>query len=131
MLVGLVAPAVDRLALFVERELLVDAVAVALNVAVQVGDVLSDDGSLGVVPRTIADAITGVHRRLTAGCRRAEVSPPRSTAGSRGLGERLAVTIGTCETSEIGSIPRAHAGDEEAHGLTWLLGSSLPEPRIG
>ena len=131
MLVGLVTSAVDRLAFFVEREFLVDAVAVALNVAVQVGNILSDDGSLGVVPRAIANAITRVHGRLAAGGRGAEVSPPRPTTGSRGLCKRLAVTIGACQTAEIGALPRAHAGDEEAHGLTRLLGPSLPKPRMG
>src|SRR5688500_5073071 len=100
MLVGLVASAVDRLAFFAEREFLVDAIAVALNVPMQVGNILSDDSSLRVVPRAIANAITRVHGRLAAGGRGAEVSPPRPTAGSRGLSQRLAVTIGACETAE-------------------------------
>jgi hypothetical protein len=130
MLVGLIASAVDRLALFVKREFLVNAVTVALNVPMQIGYILSDDGSFGIVPGTIANAIAGVHRRLTAGSGGAEVSPPRSTAGSRSLGKGLAVLIGACQTTKIGSIPRTHAGDEETHGLSLLLCSRLPEPHI-
>ena len=129
MLVGLVASAVDRHALFVERELFVNAVAVTLNVAMQVGDVLSNNGSLGIEPGTIADTIPGIYRRLAAGGSGAEVRPPGSTAGPRSLGERLAVPIGSRQTAEIGSIPGARAGNEEPHGLRGLLGSSLPERR--
>ena len=64
MLVRCVAAAVHNQALLVERELLVDAVAVALNVAVQIRDGPGDDVALGVVPRAEADTIARVHRRL-------------------------------------------------------------------
>jgi len=129
VLVRLVASAVDRLALFVKRELLVNAVAVALNVSMQIVDVLSDRGSLGVVPGTIANAIAGIHR-LIAGSGGAEISPPGPIAGPRCLGERLAVTIGSRQPPEIGSIPQTHAGDEETHSLRLLLGCSLPAHSI-
>src|SRR6185436_99275 len=69
-----VAPAVDRLALLGQRRLLGDVV-----LAVQLGHVLGDDGSLGVLPGTSTDAVTRVDG---AGALRAQVGVPGLAAGT-------------------------------------------------
>ena len=75
-----IAAAVDRLALLVQRGLLGQVVAVA----VQIGDALGDHRALGVLPRAVADAILGVHgvRAL-----RAEIGAPGLAGRAGGLRE--------------------------------------------
>jgi hypothetical protein len=66
VLVRHVADTVDRAALFVERRRLADVVAIALLIAVQVGDVRRDQLSFRVVPGTGPDSIARVDGRLIA-----------------------------------------------------------------
>src|SRR6185503_2246011 len=56
VLVGLLAAALHRLALLGERGLLGDVDLIG----VQVGHILGDQRALGVVPRTLADAVAGI-----------------------------------------------------------------------
>src|SRR4030095_17208973 len=72
VLIGRVAAAVDGRSLFGERGLLVQIVG-----AVQLGDILGNDVSLGVLPRAFADAVLGIHGRGRARRLRAQVRLPR------------------------------------------------------
>ena len=58
--VGGVPAAVDHIPLLGERRLLGQVVVIA----VQIVDILGDDRPFGVLPRTLADAVPGVDRRL-------------------------------------------------------------------
>ncbi|MCY1359263.1 hypothetical protein D9M69_458230 [compost metagenome] len=70
-----------------------------LVVAVQLRDVAGDDDPLGVLPRALADAITGIDRPRTADGTGAEVSTPGVLARPDGGGQRLAVPIGAAQTT--------------------------------
>src|SRR6476619_5236967 len=121
MLVRRVASAIHRLPLLVQRELLVDRVAVALNVAVQVRDVERDDRALRVVPRAVANPVACVDGGLTGGRCRAQVGVPGATARTRRTSQCLAVFVRAGEPAEIGPGALANTGHEEAHGLLRLL----------
>src|SRR5688572_24116445 len=105
VLVGCVAAAIDRRALFVERKFLVDAVPIAIQVAVQVGDIPCDDCSTRVVPRSASDTIARVDGLgLSLSRRGAQVGAPGPVTGSDGRRELLAVGICSGETAQIGSV---------------------------
>src|SRR5260221_1851944 len=92
-----VAETVDDIALLGERGLFGEAIA-----AVQFCDVLGDDGTLGVLPRTLADAIACVHRGLTVGGLGREVGTPGfGSTGARSLRQRLAIIVGAGETAKV------------------------------
>src|SRR5262245_63283686 len=67
---------VDHLALLGERGLLGEVVAGA----VEVGDVLGDHDALGILPRSLADAVLGIDSRLAVGRLRRKISAPRFAA---------------------------------------------------
>ena len=69
MPVGTVPATIDHGALFVQLRRLGEIVGVCM----EVGDVLSDPDSLGVVPRPLTDTVTDVDRALAAGSPGAEV----------------------------------------------------------
>jgi hypothetical protein len=121
MLVRRIASAIYRLPLLVQRELLVDRVAVALNVAVQVRDVECDDRALRVVPRAVADAVARVDGGLTGGRCRAQIRVPGATARTRRTSQCLAMFVGAGESAEVGPAALTDTGHEEAHGLLRLL----------
>src|ERR1700676_1951540 len=67
--VGAVAIARHQYALLVERRSLVDVVADAglvKRIAMEIANVLRDTVTFGAEPRPVADAVAGVHGRLTA-----------------------------------------------------------------
>src|SRR5690606_22511862 len=108
---------VDHLPLFVQRELLVDAGPVALDVAMKVGDVGGDERAVRVVPGPITNAIACVHGG-PATCRgHAEIRAPGLVPGADRRRERLAVSVRALDPTEIAAVPDTCAGDEEAHGL--------------
>src|SRR5690606_32962722 len=119
-----VARTVDLLTLLAEGRRLADVVPVAFDVAVQVGHVLRDELALHVVPGARADPVARIDGRLAIGRRGAEVCTPRPIAGAGGLRQRLAVLVGSLETSEVATIAQSDARHEEAHGL-WRALSSL------
>src|SRR4029453_2932653 len=121
MLVRRIAPAIHRLALLVQRELLVDRVAIALDVAVKVRNVECNEGALRVVPWAAADAVARVDRGLAGRRCSAQVRVPRPAARTRRASQRLTVLIRPGKPAEVGAVTLAGAGDEEAHGLLWLL----------
>src|SRR5262245_15830488 len=81
---GVVAPARMVLGLPGEGGLLVDVVLLGGPV----GHVLGDEHALGVMPRTLADAVAGVDAGLAARCRGAEISAPAGECGAGSLCQR-------------------------------------------
>jgi hypothetical protein len=120
-----VAARVDGLAFFAKRGLFVDLIVVA----VQIVDIFGDDDSFGVLPRTFADAVTGVNRGLPSGRAGAELSTPGAIAGPDRLREGLAMFIGTRQASKVGSLAGANACDEERHIGFLLLRARDPAQR--
>ena len=97
-------------------KLLVDAVAIALHVAVEVGDVVGDQLATRVVPGTRADAIARVHGRLAAWRAGAQVrapGAPRRRRQAAALRHLRAVGVGAGQAAVVGAVALAHAGDEE------------------
>src|SRR5688572_21833215 len=121
VLVGRIAATFDGIALLIERGLFVDVVAIAMNVAMQLGNVARNQVTLSIVPRTIADAVAGVYRRLVLRGRGAEVGAPDFASGARRCREVLAMAIGAGEAAEVATVADAGAGDEEAHRLLGRL----------
>ena len=123
---GVSPAAVDDLALFAERGLLGEVVAGA----VQIGDVLGDHRALGILPRSLADAVARIDGRLAVGGLRREVGAPGFAAGAGGLRQRLAVIVGAGEAAEIAAIADAVAGQEETGiGRLRLRGRAGEQPR--
>src|SRR6059058_5360641 len=106
--VGCVATAVDQLPLLGQRRLLGDVVARA----VQLSEILGDDGALGVLPRARADAVARVDG---TGALRAEIRVPGRAARSCCLREHLTVLVRTGEAAEVPTLSGARAGNEERH----------------
>src|ERR1044072_1510991 len=94
MTVRRVAAAVDDLALLAQRGLLGEIVGGAM----QVGDVLRDHGSLGVLPRAAPDAVLGVDG--VRALRRQICAPGLAGRAGRGC-ERRAMPVGAIEPAEI------------------------------
>src|SRR5262249_31893291 len=91
-------------------------VAVALLVAVQIGDVAGDQYTLDVVPGAGADAVARVHARRIAALFLAEIGAPgfgrvRSAQGLRLL---LAHLVGASEAAQVAGLVGV-VGNEEAY----------------
>src|SRR5262249_16873794 len=106
--VGRFGAAVDRLALLVERRLLVYLVACP----VQVVNALRDHFDLGVPPRATPDAVARVHG---IGPLRTQIGVPGVAARPRRLGQRLAMAVGALEAAEVAALAGPGAGEEECH----------------
>jgi hypothetical protein len=122
--VGSVSDAVDHRALFTQRRMLEKIAAETCEldrVTVQIGEILSDGRSLGVVPGTLPNAVAGIHGWLIAASLRAEVSVPGVITGAHCGGECLAMRVSARQATEIGAFGNANARDEEGHGM-WLAG---------
>src|SRR6266446_2549028 len=113
MLVGLLAHALDGLALLGQACFLADLVVVAVEIV----DIGRDNNALGVLPGAGPDAVAGVDGSARIGGIgvAAEVGLPSLAARPRRLRQRLAVPIRAFEAAEIGALARPGAGDEEAH----------------
>src|SRR5690606_16432117 len=94
MRVGRVASTVDDVALLGQRSLLAELVVVR----VQIVDVLGHHDALGVVPRTGANAVTGVD-----GLGR-QVRAPRLAARADRGGELLAMGVGAGQAAQVGAV---------------------------
>ena len=111
-----VAAAADNLTLFGQCRLLVDVGRGRM----QIVHALAHHHALGILPRTLADAITRVDTRVAAWRGRAQIGAPVGTGRPCRLGERCAVRVRAVETAEIGAIALADTGDKERHA--GLLG---------
>src|SRR4026209_2160498 len=85
---------INRPALLVERGVVVDVRLVGMKL----GDVLCDQYTLHVVPRSGANAVARID---TTGAGRTEVGAPRSIAGTGGHCQRLATLVGARQAAEI------------------------------
>src|SRR5262245_57656237 len=84
-------------------------------VAVEIVDVLGHHFALEVLPRPLADAITGVDGLRTARSLGAQIGAPGLAACARTLRQRLAVTIRALEPAEVRAFPGTGAGHEKGH----------------
>jgi hypothetical protein len=110
------SPPVHDRAFFIQRVRFVDLIAIALDVPVQIGDVVRDDRAASVVPRPLADAVACVHGRLTTRGRLTEIRAPRPSGRclqSSGLSHLRAVGIGAGNAAVVGAVTLADARDEE------------------
>src|SRR5215217_6191380 len=119
VLVRLIAAALHHLALLAQGRLLGEIVAGA----VQVRHVLGDDGALGVLPRTAADAVFRIGGRSAARALSREIGAPHLAANAGSLGQGLAMPVRSFETAEIRALAGTDAGDEE-RGVLGALGLS-------
>src|SRR5262249_44535862 len=106
-----------------------DVVAVALLVAMQIGDVAGDQLALDVVPGAGADAIARIDTRLGATLFLAEIRVP-SPCGRLAAQRLSLVSASLCVPSEPAKVARGRGvvGNEEARELRvhlWLLLLSL------
>ena len=60
-------PPVHHFAFFSHRRVLIDEIAAALNVAVQIRETTGDHHAIGVVPGPVSDALARIDGRLSAG----------------------------------------------------------------
>ena len=104
VLIRHVAHALDLLALLVERVRLANAVAVTLDIAMQVGHIARDELTLGVVPRPGPDTLAGIDGGPSARCRGAQIRTPGTVASPGSRGQHLAVFVGSFETTEIATV---------------------------
>src|SRR6202043_1259677 len=91
------------------------------GVSMQIGEAIRNLFALGVVPRTAADAVARVDGGLTIPKAGAEVGMPGFIPAACRGGKRLADSIGSGRTAEIGSFARTGAGNEKAHRLRRRL----------
>ncbi len=77
------------------------------------GDVLAHQGSIGVVPGPVADAVLGIDG---ARALRAEIGAPRMVTGALFSGEHLAVRVGSSQPTQVSPSSGTIAGEEESHG---------------
>ena len=109
--VGRLAPHLDGLAFLVDRGGAADLVVGA----VQIGDAGGNHRALGILPRTVADAIASVDRAALRGLVGAQIGAPGFATCARGLRELLAVGISARETAQVGALAGPRTGDEERH----------------
>src|SRR4029453_9365076 len=111
MHVRFITAGVDLITFFAQRGFFVEIIVVAVEIV----DVFGDDDAFGILPRTFANAITGVDGRLAVGRAGTEIGPPGVVTRSNRLRERLAVFIGARQTTEVRSFSPSGAGNEESY----------------
>ena len=115
-------------AFFIERVRDADEIADARlleRVAVQLGDIRSDELALLVVPRAVANAVTSIDgiRPL-----RAQIGVPRHVTAAGGRRECLALRVRAGQSSKVAATPDTGTRDEEGHRL---LGTAASPSRCG
>src|SRR5262245_54989138 len=118
VLVRFIATSVHPVTFFVQCSFLVDID----TLQVQIGDVIRDLYSLGVVPGTLANAIARIHGRLATFGAGTEVGLPGAVTRSNSLSQLLAVRVGSLQSTEISPIARSFAGNEKSHRGLLVLG---------
>ena len=86
-----------------------------IAVAVQIVDALGDGFALEILPRTVADAVARIDRRLTVGGLSAEIGAPGLSARAVALRQLQAKRIGAFQAAEIGALAGPVADDKECH----------------
>src|SRR5262245_21935128 len=122
MHVRCVAETFQRFSFFGECGLLVETVALA----VQIVDTLGNHLALGIEPRTLSDEFTCVeYRRRVVARPRAQICVPGFRA-ARGFRECLAHVIGPGYTAEISSFAGTLARNKETHHRRCRAGRLPP-----
>ncbi len=124
MLVRHVPEALKDIALLIQRIGLLDVVAVALIVAMQIACIAGDQHTLGIVPGPRSDPTAGIDGRLVALLLLAEIGMPGVIARAHRLGEILANPVGAREPAEISGAGNG-AGYEKRHRVLRPLGLAL------
>jgi len=85
---------------------------------------VSED-ALGVLPRTLADAVTGIDGTALGRPVAAQIGVPRLAARAHGRCQLLAMGVGASEAAEIATLAGPGAGHEKRHvgRLRDLLGA--------
>ena len=122
MIIGFITSTEDRISLFIESTCLGYRID-----TMERFEIFSDQISGYIVPWTFPDTISGIYCWSTIRCRRTEVGSPCLVTSSHCTGEFLTVCISSSESTEISTISRIYACDEEAHFSTRLddCGSSI------
>src|SRR5205823_8871806 len=104
----------------VEHIRLLDVVAVALLVTMQIGDIAGDQRTLGVEPGPRADAIPRIHARSVAALLLTEIGAPGASGvrAAQGLSLGLAQLVGAGEPAKIARLVGV-LGNEEADDRRW------------
>jgi len=105
----------DHVAAFRERGLLVEIVVRT----VQFVDILGDHDALGVLPRSLADAVAGIDGTTRSRRTGAQVGMPSLVARVNRVGQSVAMRVRAGEATKIAAFAEAGAGDEE--GGVWCL----------
>jgi len=100
------------------------------RVPVQIGKVVGNFLSLGVVPGAIPDSIARIHARLAVCGVGAHIGVPGFTAAANGRGKCLANSVCSRETAEIRSMAGTCTGNKETHGLRRSLCGLLCERNV-
>jgi hypothetical protein len=101
MLIGLIANAGDRIALFIKGRIFVDEIAITLIIAMQIRNIGGNLRSLGIMPGPITNAIARIDGWLTIGSLCAQISMPGAITGSSCAGKRLANGISASLSAQI------------------------------
>ncbi len=134
MLVGRVARALDRFALFRESRGPVQGIANAgfiQGVAMQMAHTTCHQRTLDVVPGAHADAVARVDGRLAIRRLRAQVGPPVLIYHVHAGSELLAMGIGTGQATQVSALARAHTAYKKAEGSFFQGGSGGSRRRLG
>src|SRR5215467_4958333 len=116
---GCVTGDFNGLTLLIKCCLLSDLVVVA----VKVGDTGGDYHALGVLPGSIADAVTRVNRVRAATRIRAQIGPPRLITRAYRLRQRLTMRICTGQSTKVTTLARTSACHKEGHVSLLRLGT--------
>src|SRR5581483_5207155 len=109
MFVRLIASALNWLRLLVEGCLLGDIDLLGVKLL----DIVGDHHALGVLPWTLADAVACVDASLAARLRGAEIGVPVGAGRAGRLGQRLAVRVGTRQTTKVTALAGIHASHKK------------------
>src|SRR5690606_37904804 len=125
--VGRITSSIHHLPAFVQRYLL----AGMARFGVQLFEVACHQHAISVVPRPLADPVARVNGGFSVRLGSAQIGAPGTSCRrtDRG-GQLIAMFVGACQTSEVGTIAGAFAGDEEAHlGLCVPAGGGAGDER--
>ena len=88
---------------------------IAIAIAMKVLDALCDDFLLEILPRPVPNAVACVDSLAGACCLGAEIGMPGLAARAHRLRQRLTITIGALQPTEIRTFARPGAGYKKRH----------------
>ena len=109
---------VHHFALFSQRRLSKDQIAVSLDITMQIGEAGGNQDAFGIVPGPVTNPVARIDGRLRGRAIRAQISAPGAIARSHFRGQTLANGIGAGESAEIAAM--RFAGNKEGHRCICL-----------